>query len=888
MSIAPDKSHADVSVSAEDALCRIVEGTGATTGQDFFRSLVRHLAGALGVRWAFVGELVREADPGAGTNGVGRTTAAERVRTLAVWEGMNFVDNFEYRLAGTPCEGVVTRGVCDHPRGVAVEFPDDRLLADQAVEAYLGMPLFDTSGEVLGLLVVMHDRPVDGGPGSAPAVPQTHGILRLFAGRAAAELQRLRREDQLRAAYASLEQAHGSLADAHAQLRDAERRHRDRADASPIGLFHADAAGNCVYVNAQCARMIGVGPDEALGWGWARHLHADDRTRVMAAARRTIDEHVPFRSEHRFVHPGASPGGGAGGPGGASGIAGGGAVVWVLAEILPERDGDGRVVGFVGTVADITERQGIERDLRTSETRLRVIASQMPAVLWTTDADLVVTSGMGAGHKDLGISPDHFTGTSLYNLESDPAWRDSPVMLAHRRALLGESVAYEQKWRNRWYQCHVEPLRETGGKVTGTIGVGLDVTDRKQAEQALRDAKDWLEFRVQERTDELRQANESLVREIERRNAIEEDLRQSQARYASILNSQQTLIARSDLRGRITYVNAAHQRTFGSKVGDAVFIKVHPDDVAETERAMADLAKPPYYCSVEQRCEVRGQWQVFLWQAAAIRDRTGTIIEYQAVGFDITGRRHAEELVRESERRARENEQRAKENEERAREAARKAHEALEEARQVAEFNRRLALEVDHRVRNNLFGLLGLVSAMKAGAGGRDVRAFASAVEGRLLAMTHVHQLLADTNWQPIGLRVLVTGLLGAVKQLGCEDIPATVDGPPVMVSARQAPPLAMILQEWFTNSCKYGAHSSPAGNLMVVWSVDRSATPPRARVYWTETGGPPIRSDVKPSLGTQLVKSFANRELRGRVELKFPEDGADHVLDFPLELPGA
>jgi two-component sensor histidine kinase len=204
----------------------------------------------------------------------------------------------------------------------------------------------------------------------------------------------------------------------------------------------------------------------------------------------------------------------------------------------------------------------------------------------------------------------------------------------------------------------------------------------------------------------------------------------------------------------------------------------------------------------------------------------------------------------------------------------------------VAEFNRNLAEEVDHRVRNNLSGLLGLVQTMTAGATGRDVRTFASAVEGRLLAMTQVHQMLSDTHWQPVGLRALVTGLLGAVGKLGCQDIPVTVTGPRVMVSAKQAPPLAMILQEWFTNSCKYGAHTSPAGQLMVVWAVDRSGPAPRVRLHWTETGGPPIRSDVRPSLGTQLVQSFVTNELRGRVTLKFPEEGADHVLEFPLDPP--
>ena len=60
---------------------------------------------------------------------------------------------------------------------------------------------------------------------------------------------------------------------------------------------------------------------------------------------------------------------------------------------------------------------------------------------------------------------------------------------------------------------------------------------------------------------------------------------------------------------------------------------------------------------------------------------------------------------------------------------------AAEEARQVANFNRSLAQEVDHRVRNNLAGLLSLVSAMRGSA--RDVKSFAAAIEGRLLAMSH-------------------------------------------------------------------------------------------------------------------------------------------------------
>jgi two-component sensor histidine kinase len=93
-----------------------------------------------------------------------------------------------------------------------------------------------------------------------------------------------------------------------------------------------------------------------------------------------------------------------------------------------------------------------------------------------------------------------------------------------------------------------------------------------------------------------------------------------------------------------------------------------------------------------------------------------------------------------------------------------------------------------------------------------------------------------------------------------------------------------MILLEWFTNSCKYGAHSAPGGKLMVVWAVDRSARHHRVRLHWTETGGPPIRKDIRPSLGSELVEGFATLELRGHLQLRYPEEGADHELDFPLE----
>jgi PAS domain S-box-containing protein len=122
--------------------------------------------------------------------------------------------------------------------------------------------------------------------------------------------------------------------------------------------------------------------------------------------------------------------------------------------------------------------------LHEKEETLRVLASQMPAVLWTTDMDLKFLEAMGAGREVLDGAPD-VRGVSLfaYFKTTDPEF---PPIAAHRRALEGESVTYEASWRGRTFQSHVEPLRDAKGAIRGVVGVAFDITERKEAEEALR------------------------------------------------------------------------------------------------------------------------------------------------------------------------------------------------------------------------------------------------------------------------------------------------------------------------------------------------------------------------------------------------------------------
>ena len=128
-----------------DILRTIVEGTAGSSGEEYFQALVRHLASALGVPFAAVSEF-------AGVN--------TRVRTLAFWARGRIQENFEYDLAGTPCEDVLRGRLCHHPAGVKDRFPLAKPLVQLGVESYLGAPLLDGEGNVLGLLAVFDERPM--------------------------------------------------------------------------------------------------------------------------------------------------------------------------------------------------------------------------------------------------------------------------------------------------------------------------------------------------------------------------------------------------------------------------------------------------------------------------------------------------------------------------------------------------------------------------------------------------------------------------------------------------------------------------------------------------------------------------------------------------------
>jgi formate hydrogenlyase transcriptional activator len=196
------------------ALRSIVQGVARSTGDDFLRTLVRHLAHVVGTRHAFVAEFV----------------PPQKIRTIAFWSNGGIVDNIEYELPGTPCEEVINGGFCHIPSGVQQKYP----ATEKGIEGYLGVPLTSHDGTVLGHLCVFDEDPL-------PPEPRKLYIFEIFAARASAELDRLRVEQQLRASEDEL---------------------KDLFEEAPIAYVHEGLDTRFIHANQTALKTLGVRPDE--------------------------------------------------------------------------------------------------------------------------------------------------------------------------------------------------------------------------------------------------------------------------------------------------------------------------------------------------------------------------------------------------------------------------------------------------------------------------------------------------------------------------------------------------------------------------------------------------------------------------------------------------
>jgi PAS domain S-box-containing protein len=225
-------------LNEETALRSILEGTATETGERFFKALVEKLSKALNTHAAWVTEYFPE---------------SRRMKALAFYLNGAFLKDWEMDLAGTPCEHVIDQARLIHfPDNLLNLFPIDPDITSLKAASYMGIPLTDTSGKILGHLAVIDLQPM-------PAEPRVEAIFRIFASRAAAELQRLQAE---------------------AATREREQKLRRLVDSAMDAIIELDEQLQVTRINPAAENVFQCQPTDLIGKDFYHSLAQNDQEKL--------------------------------------------------------------------------------------------------------------------------------------------------------------------------------------------------------------------------------------------------------------------------------------------------------------------------------------------------------------------------------------------------------------------------------------------------------------------------------------------------------------------------------------------------------------------------------------------------------------------------------
>lgn len=216
-----------------------------------------------------------------------------------------------------------------------------------------------------------------------------------------------------------------------------------------------------------------------------------------------------------------------------------------------------------------------------------------------------------------------------------------------------------------------------------------------------------------------------------------------------------------------------------------------------------------------------------------------------------------------------------------------------ERERRVAQERQEILIaELNHRVRNILGLIRGLVNQSRGHA--TSVDEFAGMIGGRIQALARAHEQITTDRWRPAPLEELIRSEAAAYAAEGRDRV--RLEGVPALLEPTAYTTMALVIHEMMTNAAKYGALCDRHGQVTVRWHF----TPEEAlEIHWTEEGGPPVQPPRRQGFGTTIVERALPHDLRGEAELHYhlsgvrarfliPASHARQGQDEPMEAPHA
>ena len=418
------------------------------------------------------------------------------------------------------------------------------------------------------------------------------------------------------------------------------------SEISTVGIFRTDKRGRCIYVNEKWCQITGLSSEEAFGEGWTKTLHPDDRERVFKEWHSAAREEVPFQSEYRFQHPN-------------------GKTTWVLGQASAQKGASGEVIGYVGTITDISEMKRLELELQRYREQLEVLVNERTGELKKINIQfqrqIKERRKIGVKLREsevfyqqlFDLNPD---ATALYRARDGKILTVNNAMLQLAKAEKLEELIGKQALR------FVHPDYRT--LVTTRIQKML-----KEGKKAPLIEEKFIDLHgnviVAEVTAiPLTLEGESVVliviRDITVRKRTEESLREANENYINLVNSVDGIVWEADVgTGKFKFISKQAEKILGYPLemwlNEPDFWKkhIHPDDqgwvVNYLETATAE--KRPQ--QLEYRMIAADGREVWLRNVVSVMVENDQPVKLRGLIIDITIQKQAEEALRQSEERFR-------------------------------------------------------------------------------------------------------------------------------------------------------------------------------------------------------------------------------------------
>ncbi len=296
---------------------------------------------------------------------------------------------------------------------------------------------------------------------------------------------------------------------------------------------------------------------------------------------------------------------------------------WLLTSKLPLRDNDGKIIGLMGIGRDITEQKITQEALQKERILLRTLIDNLPDVIYVKDKACRKTMANLKDVKNVGCHSEKDvigkTDFDFFPKEiAEGFYKDDQSIIKTGKPILNrEEFFINETGDKRWLLTSKLPLRDNNGEVTGIIGIGRDITDRKQMEETLRDERNLME---------------------------------------QLINTIPDLIFFKDSAGKYILNNSAHLKCIGAKnqeevLGKTVFdfypretaTKLYSEEmkVLETGEPMIEIEDIIQHNGKKTQC-------CYLTSKIPLRDEDGNVKGILGVSHDITNRKRSEEIIKQA------------------------------------------------------------------------------------------------------------------------------------------------------------------------------------------------------------------------------------------------